>query len=151
MYQVLARSRGRMFKSHSNNTLFRSVISTERIFLLTVDFGMLLGLLYPFFFSCFREHNLQQCAKTVYGESTTTRGLPQLSPQVCLESTKTRTTTSTRFSFNTKKKLNLSTTITWGTEESGRCGEMAVNGDSTEMPALFLRGNVIAVVILLRI
>ncbi|XP_073259041.1 HAUS augmin-like complex subunit 3 [Porites lutea] len=27
------------------------------------------------------EHNLQQCAKTVYGESTTTRGLPQLSPQ----------------------------------------------------------------------
>ena len=104
MYQVLARcaacSRGRMFKSHSKNTLFRSVISIEHIFLLTVDFGMLLGLLFlasfmrcgPSFFSCFREHNLQQCAKTVYGESTTTRGLPQLSPQVCLDSTKTRTT-----------------------------------------------------------
>ena len=96
MYQVLARcaacSRGCMFKSHSKNTLFRSVISIEHIFLLTVDFGVLLELLYPFLFSCFREHNLQQCAKTVYGESTTTRGLPQLSPQVCLDSTKTRTT-----------------------------------------------------------
>lgn len=30
----------------------------------------------------FRESNLQQCVKTVYGESATTGGLPQLSPQV---------------------------------------------------------------------
>ena len=30
----------------------------------------------------FRESNLQQCVKTVYGESATTSGLPQLSPQV---------------------------------------------------------------------
>jgi len=29
----------------------------------------------------FRENNLQQCVKTVYGESATTGGLPQLSPQ----------------------------------------------------------------------
>ena len=30
----------------------------------------------------FRESNLQQCVKTVYGESATAGGLPQLSPQV---------------------------------------------------------------------
>lgn len=30
----------------------------------------------------FRESNLQQGVKTVYGESATTSGLPQLSPQV---------------------------------------------------------------------
>lgn len=29
-----------------------------------------------------REHNLQQCGQTVYGESATRRGLPELSPQV---------------------------------------------------------------------
>ena len=34
-----------------------------------------------FLVSC-REHNLQQCGQTVYGESATRRGLPELSPQV---------------------------------------------------------------------
>ena len=34
--------------------------------------------------SFFRESNLQQCVKTVYGESATTGGLPQLSPQVMM-------------------------------------------------------------------
>ena len=36
-------------------------------------------------------------------------------------------------------------------KKSGRCGEMTVSRDSTEVPALFWRGNVIAVVILLRV
>ena len=36
-------------------------------------------------------------------------------------------------------------------KKSGRCGEMTVSRDSTEVPALFWRGNLIAVVILLRV
>ena len=39
--------------------------------------------LISFLASCQREHNLQQCVKTVYGESVTTGSLAQLSPQVC--------------------------------------------------------------------
>ena len=40
------------------------------------------GLVTGCFNLCIRESNLQQCIKTVYGESATAGGLPQLSPQV---------------------------------------------------------------------